>query len=245
MRFTLPLALATATAFSVSTLPVRAMPAAGVNLFRIDAEGVQPLPDLQKLKAALEARDKPTQGSLQSPESASEPLISQAGTDRGADSTSSGVDVTLMPTGIEDWKICFNGPLPVFDAWEYLSIRNPVNDAEVETIPLTSSRISYSQDRTCITIDPEFVIKPGEKFCALLPDGPNPLPRRVDPCCFAVAPPAAPAAPAASTAPPNRWWIIPLVIGGAVGICALAGCFNGGNNGDSNGDRNGGGTPSR
>lgn len=237
MRLTLPLALATATAFTVSTLPVRAMPAAGVNLFRIDAEGVQPLPDLQRITAALEARDKQTQAAPQSLESGSEPLISQAGTGAGAASDSDDEDVTLLPTGMEDWRICFNGPLPVFDAWEYLSIRNPRNDDEVETIPLTSSRISYSQDRTCITIDPELVVKPGERFCALLPDGPNPLPRRVDPCCFTVAPPAA---PAATSTPPNRWWIIPLVIGAGVGICAIAGCFDS----DSDGD-GGGGTPSR
>ncbi len=47
MRFTVPLALATATAFSVSALPVRAFPGASVNLVRVNGDGVTALPGLQ------------------------------------------------------------------------------------------------------------------------------------------------------------------------------------------------------
>lgn len=224
MRFTLPLALVTATAFSVNTLPVRAMPAAGVNLFRIDAEGVQALPDIQKISAALESQNPKPTDPLQSSEVQAEPLISQASPNRSTSAPASNDDVTLLPTGKEDWKICFDGPLPLFDPWEYLSIRNPANDEEVERILLTSDRITYSENRRCMTIDPEIEIEPGEKFSALLPDGPNPLPQRVDPCSFAVAPAAA-AAPAGGGA----WWLLIPVAG--LAICAIAGCFSSGGGG--------------
>ncbi|KMM17376.1 hypothetical protein [Synechococcus sp. GFB01] len=228
MRLTLPLALATATAFSVYTLPVRAMPQAGLNLVRIDNEGVQPLPDLQKLSAASRSALPSAGVAIPADGRQADPLISQAASGSGTAASATDKDAKLLPTGKEDWTICYNGPLPNFDSFEYLSIRNPKNGEEVERISLTSSRISYSQDRTCMTIDPETEIEIGEKFCALLPDGPNPLPSRRDqePCCFTVAPPAAAAAPAGG----GPWWLLIIPVAG-VAICALAGCFNGGGDG--------------
>jgi hypothetical protein len=217
MRFTVPLALATATAFSVSALPVRAFPGASVNLVRLNGNGVTALPGLQP----------PV---IQQPPSAptTAELISQAS---GTSGQSNG-DVTTLLTGTENFEIRYQGPLPRFSSSDYISLRNKATGDEVERIYLNSDRVSYSPDRRTITIDPESTVTDGEVICALLPDGPSTLPTRLTPCCFTVAKAAAYVEPAGK---PFPWWIIPVGLGLGVGICALAGCF------DSNGGGGGGG----
>lgn len=64
----------------------------------------------------------------------------------------------------------------------------------MERIPLTSDRITYSDGRRCMTFTPSTSLEDGVTLCALLPDGPSPLPRRLDPCCFVPAPAAVVAA---------------------------------------------------
>ncbi len=51
MRFLLPAAMA--ASFSLSALPVRALPEIGLRVVRIDESGVQALPDLQRAQATL------------------------------------------------------------------------------------------------------------------------------------------------------------------------------------------------
>jgi hypothetical protein len=218
MRLTVPLALATATAISVSTLPVRAFPGASVNLVRVNGDGVTPLPGLQP-------------PSVQVPPSApgTVELISQAS---GGGTTDR--DVTILPTGTEDVEITYQNPLPQFSNSDYISVRNKVTGEEVERIGLNSERVSYSNGRRTITIDPETTITSDEVICFLLPDGPSNLPSRTSPCCFTVAPPAAYVPPAAG-GNPFPWWIIPVGLGLGVGICAAAGCFSGGGGGGGGG----------
>lgn len=218
MRFTVPLALATATAFSVSALPVRAFPGASVNLVRVNGDGVTALPGLQP-------------PSVQAPPSApgTFELISQASGD-----TQTNRDITVLPTGTEDLEIKYQGPLPRFGGGDYISVRNKATGDEVERIFLNSDRVSFSSDRRTITIDPESTITDGEVICALLPDGPNTLPSRITPCCFTVAKAAAYVEPAGK---PFPWWIIPVGLGLGVGICAIAGCFNSDDGGGGGGSR--------
>ncbi len=219
MRFTVPLALATATAFSVSALPVRAFPGASVNLVRVNGDGVTALPGLQP-------------PAVQVPPSApgTVELISQASGESQTDR-----DVTILPTGTEDVEITYQNPLPQFSDSDYISVRNKATGEEVERIGLNSERVSYSSDRRTITIDPETTITIGEVIGFLLPDGPNTLPTRTSPCFFTVAPPAAYVPPAAA-GNPFPWWIIPVGLGLGVGICAIAGCFDGGGGGGGGGD---------
>jgi hypothetical protein len=160
MRFTVPLALATATAFSVSALPVRAFPGASVNLVRVNGDGVQALPGLHP-------------PSVQAPPSApgTVELISQASGD-----IQTARDITVLPTGTTDLEVQFRGPLPRFSGSEYISLRNKATGEEVERIFLNSDRVSFSSDRRTITIRPERTFTPGEVICALLPDGPGNLP---------------------------------------------------------------------
>lgn len=222
MRFTVPLALATATAFSVSALPVRAFPGASVNLVRVSGDGVTALPGLQPPPVRVPPS---TPGALE--------LLSQASGDTQTDR-----DVTVLPTGSEDLEIRYRGALPRFSGSEYISLRNKATGAEVERIFLNSDRVSFSSDRRTISINPEGNITPGEVICALLPDGPGLLPSRTTPCCFTVAA-AAPEAYVAPAGNPFPWWIIPVGLGIGVGICALAGCFDsGGGGGGGGGDNN-------
>ncbi|MDM7938426.1 MAG: hypothetical protein QUV06_13345 [Cyanobium sp. CZS 48M] len=219
MRFTVPLALATATAFSVSALPVRAFPGASVNLMRVNGDGVTALPGLQP-------------PSVQSPPTTpgTVELISQASGDTQADP-----DVTVLQNGTEGLEIQYNEPLPQFSGSEYISLRNKATGDEVERIFLNSDRVRFSSDRRTLTINPESTIPPGEVFCALLPDGPGNLPSRTTPCCLKVAV-AAPAAYVAPAGNPFPWWIIPVGLGLGVGICAIAGCFDGGGGGGGSGN---------
>lgn len=220
MRFTVPLALATATAFSVSTLPVRAFPGASVNLVRLNGDGVTALPGLQPPSVQVPPS---APGTLE--------LISQASGDTQTDR-----DITVLPTGAEDLEVQYRGALPQFSGSDYISLRNKATGDEVERIFLNSDRVSFSSDRSTITINPESTITPGEVICALLPDGPGTLPTRSTPCCFTVAA-AAPAAYVAPAGKPFPWWIIPVGLGLGVGICAIAGCFNGDDGGGGGGGR--------
>ena len=217
MRFTVSLALATATAFSVNSLPVRAFPGGSVNLVRVNGDGVTALPGFQP----------PTAQAPSSVPGAFE-LISQASGDVGAAS-----DVTALPTGTNELEITYEGALPRFSNSEYISVRNKVTGEEVERILLNSDRVSFSSDRRSITINPETTLTPDEVLCALLPDWPGNLPARSAPFCFtaAAAVPAPPAAVAPPVTNPFPWWIIPVGLGVGLGICAAAGCFDGGGGG--------------
>ena len=215
MRFSVPLALATATAFSVNSLPVRAFPGGNVNLVRVNGDGVTALPGFQP-PAAQTPSSVP--GAFE--------LISQASGD-----VQSAGDVTVMPVGSNELEITYEGALPRFSNNEYISIRNKVTGEELERVLLNSDRVSFSSNRDTITINPETALTPDKVLFALLPDWPGNLPARSAPCCFTAAAAVPPAAVAPPVTNPFPWWIIPVGLGIGLGICAAAGCFDGGGGG--------------
>ena len=215
MRFTVSLALATATAFSVNSLPVRAFPGGSVNLVRVNGDGVTALPGFQP----------PTAQAPSSVPGAFE-LISQASGD-----VQSASDVTVMPVGSNELEITYEGALPRFSNNEYISIRNKVTGEELERVLLNSDRVSFSSNRDTITINPETALTPDKVLFALLPDWPGTLPARSAPCCFTAAAAVPPAAVPPPVTNPFPWWIIPVGLGIGLGICAAAGCFDGGGGG--------------
>ncbi|MBC1262202.1 hypothetical protein FQK07_13200 [Synechococcus sp. BSF8S] len=224
------LSLAVLSAFTVSTLPVRAFPGASVNLVRVNGDGVTAIPGLQRT---------PTTAAPPSLASDSQ-LLSQAEL-----SDQESRDVTYLLSGDEDFEIRYASPLPL-DLTGNISIRrrsansgDGANGEEVESIPLNSPNVTISEDRLTLTIKHDRELRDGETLCALLPDGPAALPQRLTPCCFQLAKAATSMArkttpcglipPAANN--PFPWWVIPVGLGLGVGICAAAGCFSGGGGG--------------
>lgn len=207
------LSLPIAMAFSATALPLRAIPAVGMNLVRISPNGVQAMPW---------AQPPPT------PKANPVVLVGQAQTPDGEQST-------IVAPGTIDYSITFQNPLPI-NLDGYLSIRRKVstgdlsqNGTELMQIPFNSANISFSDDRRKLSFRPELRLVPGETICALLPLGPYTLPKRSSPCCFTVVAPVI--EPTASPPPPPTprpfpWWIIPVGLGVGAGICWAAGCFN-------------------
>lgn len=168
MRASIPIALLTAGAVATHTLPAQALPAARVNLVRIDGNGVRPLPDV----AGLLAQAEPT------------PATGQQGT-----------AIFFLPAGDEDLRIRLAEALPAGTAGELLLRvqRAPWNDATsgpeageiVERLGFDSARVQLSDSRRYLQIDPEREIQAGEvlsvDFTAL-----NVLPRPETPVRFAL-----------------------------------------------------------
>jgi hypothetical protein len=223
--------LAVLSAFTISTLPVRAFPNASVNLVRVNGDGVTALPGLQP---------KPTQPTPPSLAIDGQ-LLSQAD-----QSDQESRDVTYLLSGDEDFEIRYASPLPL-DLTGNISIRrrsanasDGSNGEEVESIPLNSPNVTISEDRLTLTVKHGRELLDGETLCALLPDGPHALPQRLTPCCFQLAKAATSmgrkTSPCGffippSTSNPFPWWVIPVGLGLGVGICAAAGCFSGGGGG--------------
>jgi hypothetical protein len=230
------LSLAVLSAFTVSTLPVHAFPGASVNLVRVNGDGVRALPGLDHALRSSQPGALPAH-----------PLISQA----QANDEPEG-DVTYLLSGDEDFEIRYASPLPE-NLTGTISIRRRstsagegTNGEEVETIPLNSPNVTISEDRLTLTIKHDRALRDGETLCALLPEGPSPLPQRLTPCCFRLAKAATSMArktsPCGFIAPPTSnqfpWWIIPVGLGLGVGICAAAGCFNSSGGGGGGGSNN-------
>lgn len=228
--------LAVLTAFTVSTLPVRAFPGASVNLVRVNGDGVTALPGLQP---------KPTQPTPPSLANDGQ-LLSQAD-----QSDQESGDVTYLLSGEEDFEIRYASPLPL-DLTGNISIRRRSPNAEdgshgkeVETIPLNSPNVTISEDRLTLTIKHGRELRDGEALCVLLPDGPFALPQRLTPCCFQLAKAATsmsrktspcgiiPPSPASANSFPIWIPIVGIILG--VGGCAIAGCFSGGGGGGGGG----------
>ncbi len=224
------LSLAVLSAFTVGTLPVQAFPGASVNLVRVNADGVRALPGLESASPAAPPPSLASDGQL----------LSQAGAAPEEQS-----DVTYLLSGDEDFVIRYASPLPL-NLTGNISIRrrsavvgDASNGEEVESIPLTSGKVTISEDRLTLTIEHDRSLRDGETLCALLPDGPFALPQRLTPCCFQLA--KAATSMSRKTSPcgyippsvsnPFPWWVIPVGLGIGVGICAAAGCFNGGGGG--------------
>ncbi|MCP9826402.1 hypothetical protein [Synechococcus sp. EJ6-Ellesmere] len=132
------MSLAVLSAFTVSTLPVRAFPGASVNLVRVNGDGVTAIPGLQRT---------PTTAAPPSLASDSQ-LLSQAEL-----SDQESRDVTYLLSGDEDFEIRYASPLPL-DLTGNISIRrrsanagDGANGEEVESIPLNSPNVTISEDR--------------------------------------------------------------------------------------------------
>jgi hypothetical protein len=181
MRSALPLAVL--SVFTVSTLPVQAFPGASVNLVRVSADGVRALPGLELPPPAV----PPT--SL----GQDDQLLSQADLSSPDTSSTDQSDVTYLLSGDEDFEIRYASPLPA-NLTGNISIRrrsanasDGTNGEEVESIPLSSDKVTISEDRLTLTIKHDRNLRDGETLCALLPDGPHTLPQRLTPCCFQLA----------------------------------------------------------
>jgi hypothetical protein len=235
MRSALPLAVL--SVFTVSTLPVQAFPGASVNLVRVSADGVRALPGLELPPPAV----PPT--SL----GQDDQLLSQADLSSPDTSSTDQSDVTYLLSGDEDFEIRYASPLPA-NLTGNISIRrrsanasDGTNGEEVESIPLSSDKVTISEDRLTLTIKHDRNLRDGETLCALLPDGPHTLPQRLTPCCFQLAKAATSMSrktspcgfipPSPASANPFPIWIpiVGIILG--VGGCAIAGCFNGGGGG--------------
>jgi hypothetical protein len=226
MRTFFPVALA--SAFTLSSLPAQAFPGASVNLVRIDGDGVRALPLPSSMATPGPASQAPGV------------LLSQAG------SNALPRDVTYLVSGNSDFVIRFAGPLPETLSG-FISIRRRASSSsdlqageEVERIPLDSPNVQLSEDRRTLTITHDVVLRQGETFCALLPEGPYVLPNRITPCCFTLGAGAVSTerrttpcalAPLPTASNPFPWWVVPAGLGIGVVICAAAGCFSGGGGG--------------
>jgi hypothetical protein len=174
MRFAIPLALFTATAVATQTLPVRAFPRASVNLVRIDAEGVRPLPDVGRALEAIEASQTAPQPVAQAPAAAAatQGPGAAAPAPGGPEANPLPENLTWLLTPSDPLEISFSKPIPK-NASGFLVLCSkaaPGSDAtscpeagrEVERIPLTSPTLFLSDDRQFLSIDQVSKLKPGE-----------------------------------------------------------------------------------
>lgn len=208
-------------AVALQGLPVRALPNASVQLFRIDDGGVKAMP---AFSAALEAA-RPARGPAAT-------VLAQVGAAPAG-------NVTVLKESSNELTIRFADALPS-NLSAPMSLRRVNADGtvgdELELIPLESPAVRISPDRRVLTITPTYSIRQGESVIVLLPTGQDyVLPARLTPCIFQQPIAALPLSqPVSVVAKPFPWWIIPVAAGVGVGICAVAGCFSdnggGGNN---------------
>jgi hypothetical protein len=201
-------------------LPVRALPNASVQLFRIDDGGLKAMP---AFSAALEAAGPSSRPAALE--------VAQAG-------AAPARDVTVLTENGKLLNIRFADALPA-NLSGSLSLRRVNADStvgdELELIPLDSPAVRISPDRRVLTIDPSYAIRQGESVIALLPTGDYVLPARLTPCIFEQPIAAVPVVnpTAVTAAKPFPWWLIPVVAAVGVGGCAAAGCFSGGGGGNT------------
>jgi hypothetical protein len=200
MRFALPLALATAAAFSVQSLPVRAFPGASVNLVRIDAEGVKPLPDVTRLVGEVQKQ-------VQAQEQAQAQARLQAQAPAPSPTTGTGAAAAPLPTNLtwllspgDELEIGFRRPLPAGASGVLVLTEAPASadgligpgepGREVERIPFPSPQVFLSEERTFMAIQPQTQRPPGTITTVLFELGPRVVPEPETPVRFALAQPA-------------------------------------------------------
>ncbi|MFQ6539983.1 MULTISPECIES: hypothetical protein [Aphanothece] len=218
MRFVVPVAVATAAAFGLHTLPVRAFPGAAINLVRIDAEGIQPLPDITRaidasVAATIAARQQRSQDNLsatagttaettpEAPVRSTELSQLPAGGPSGsappgsASTAAMPEDIVFLLSGEDDLELTLAKPLPANASGPILiRVSDTASGGEgpiVERIPVTSPRVFLSDDRLFISIDPEAPISTGSIASVTLPTAPGGAPPQlISPNRFRVAEPA-------------------------------------------------------
>ena len=230
-------------AFGLGTMPARALPAASVQLFRINGNGVKPMPGItDALDRAQDQRNAVAQAP-QALQAANSPLMLVAQSDAAAVSALSSYSQT------------FTGPLPLNLAGKLRIVAIDPNTGTIgrvlEEINVNSPNITISPDRLQITIRPQVgtVIRPGDtvmvQFPSVTPTG-NPIvyPNHLasTPCQFTATAvsavlPVAPLPVVAAAAAPAA--ISPLLIIGAallvgVGVAAAVGAFSSNSGGGTN-----------
>lgn len=242
------LSLPVLVAFGLFSSPARAMPAASMQLFRVDRQGARALPAVttllegtkaarpsgQTLAAAVPPAAANPQSGTAAPRS-SGTLLAQADTSSGA--------ITVLGQS-------FAGPLPP-NLSGNIRLVSVAEDGTlggiVEEIPFDSPNVSFSPDRTQLIVRPSTPIAPGQSVMMQLPSrSPSGLrfvyPNHLvsTPCIFkatavsalpgAAAAPLAPAAAAAASGIP-AWAIVLGVVVVGVGVAAASGAFSDGGGG--------------
>ena len=237
-------------ALGLGTLPARALPAASVQLFRINGNGVKTMPAISD---ALERAQLQKTALAQVPQAgkpvpqAGKPVVQLVAQ---SDPASLG--------SLSNYSQSFVGPLPANLSGNlrivYIDPSTGTIGQVLEEIDVNGPNVTISPDRLKITIrlQPTSTIQPGQTVMLQLPSAtpagdpilyPNHL--ASTPCQFTVtavsalpvAPIPVPAAPlAAAAAPVAAAGISPLLILGAVilvgvGVAAATGAFGGGGGG--------------
>lgn len=216
-------------AFGLFSSPARAMPAASMQLFRVDGNGVKPLP---VVSALLEGG---TTGST--PGAAGRAPIEAAAAPRTE-------DLPLTQTGgsaasLSVLRQRFVGPLPrnLSGAIRLVSVGDdgalgPV----VEEIPFSGPNVIVSTDRTELAVRPTAPIAPGQSVMMQLPSrslsgAPFVYPNHLasTPCVFKAPAMSSQPKPPAPTAGSTPYWLI--VAGAVVVGVGLTAAFTGGGGG--------------
>lgn len=240
------LSLPVLVAFGLFSSPARAMPAASMQLFRVDGHGARALPAVAAMLEAAQAarpdgRDvattatppadaRPQSGATVS--QVSGPLLAQA---------------NEAAAGLQVLSQSFAGQLPP-NLTGNIRLVTVAEDGTlgniVEEIPFDSPNVSFSPDRTQLIVRPSTPITPGQSVMMQLPSRslsgirfvyPNHLVST--PCIFKAtavsALPGAGAAPAAAAAASSIpvWAIVAGVIVVGVGVAAASGAFSSGGGG--------------
>jgi hypothetical protein len=264
-------------AFGLFTSPVRAFPAASMQLFRVDGNGVKPLPAVGALLEGVTAGSAARPSAKTSVNAAAAPAAPQnaapgptAVSVPSASATTSPADPGLwttsvslapgtgmaqsqgselaqsngVPSSLTLLRQSFIGPLPrnLSGNIRLVTISEDGTLGQiVEEIPFSSPRVSFSPDRTELSVRPTAPIPPGQSVMMLLPSRsasgvrfvyPNHL--ASTPCIF-----KAPAVSSQPTPPPppaggsTPFWLVvagALVVGVGITAAFTAGGGGGGTN---------------
>ncbi|MGB5135275.1 MAG: hypothetical protein WBN89_08905 [Prochlorococcaceae cyanobacterium] len=181
MRVTIALALFSAAAFTTHSLPVRAWPGASINLVRVDASGVTPLPDVQLLLS----QSQPGSAVIPKGPAETKPVPT---------------NLTWLLSPGDELEISFRRPLPANAAGVLVLREAPAATdgligpgepgREVERVPFPSPRVFLSEDRSFMAIEPQTPRPPGTITTVVFELGPRVVPEPETPVRFALAQPA-------------------------------------------------------
>lgn len=209
------LSLPLLVAFGLFSLPVRAMPAASMQVFRLDGNGVRPLPALTSL--------------LSHPGSTSRQTLAQAPAEVSTSQKS-----VEVPTGTSELSISFDTPFPdqLPANIQLLEVAEDGSLKLLQDYPLSSSDLLFSPDRLKLTAKISQPLRTGQRVILQFPASTAQgivygCPSTAgSPCAFQVIEglPIGAAPAAASTFP--TWAIVLGVVVVGVGVAAISGAFS-------------------
>ncbi len=245
------LGLPVVMALGLGTLPARALPAASVQLFRLNGNGLKPMPAITDALDRAQLQSKALAQAPQAPQAVKAPVVLVA--------QSSPASLGSLSS----YSQSFVGALPANLAGNvrlvYIDPNTGTIGQVLEEIEMSGPNVSISPDRLQISIrlQPTSSIQPGQTVMMQLPSttpagDPIVYPNHLasTPCQFTVTAvsalpltpltPVAPAgAPLAAAAPTAAAGISPLLILGVVvlvgvGVAAAAGAFSSSSGGGTN-----------